>query len=75
MLQSGADPMQFSNAGRTPLHEVCQGGYCNILSLLLEYTCEVDTQDRDGQTPTHIAALNGEVECLKILYDKGMVLM
>jgi len=59
--------------GRTTLHEVCVGGHYDCLKLLLQYTNQVNVKDRDGQTPAHLAAFNGELTCLKILNENGMV--
>lgn len=42
-----------------------------MLELLLDHTTELDIPDSDGQTAAHIAAYNGEVKCLEILYDRG----
>ncbi len=69
--QAGADPKQMSFAGRTALHEASQGGHSKVLQLLLEHVDCIDIPDKDGQTPAHIAAFNGELECLKLLLDKG----
>ena len=71
-LQAGSEPIQFNLSGKTPLHEACQGGHWEVLELLLDYTQELDVQDRDGQSAAHIAASNGEVKCLQILSDKGV---
>lgn len=58
--------------GRTTLHEVCVGGHHECLKLLLKHVENVNVKDRDGQTPAHLAAFNGEVKCLKLLAEKGM---
>lgn len=63
--------MSRMSNGRTTIHEVCVGGHHECLSLLLKYTDQVNVKDRDGQTPAHLAAFNGEVKCLKILSEKG----
>lgn len=59
--------------GRTTLHEVCVGGHPECLELLLTYTDQVNVKDKDGQTPAHLAAFNGELRCLKLLAEKGML--
>ena len=59
-LQNGANPLSQTSSGRTPLHEVCVGGYVDCLKLLLFHVEDVNIKDKDGQTPTHVAAYNGE---------------
>ena len=53
------------------MHEACQGGHGRVLGLLLDYTRDVDVQDRDGQSPAHLAAFNGELDCLMVLNERG----
>ena len=65
----------MSHAGRTPLHEACQGGHLQVMQLLMDYSRELDVQDRDGQTAAHLAAYNGEVKCLQSLADRGKLLL
>ena len=71
-FQAGASPLSQMSNGRTTLHEVCVGGYLSCLKLLLEYTDQVNEKDRDGQTPAHLAAFNGESNCLRVLSEKGV---
>lgn len=70
--QAGANPLEKSINGRTAIHDVVVGGYKDCLKLILDYTAEVNIRDRDGLTPAHVAALNGELGCIKILQDRGM---
>ena len=72
-MQTGADPIQFDSCGKTPMHEACNGGHEAVLELLLDHTREVDTQDKDGLSPVHTAAYNGELQCIALLNDKGAV--
>ena len=65
----------MSHAGRTPLHEACQGGHIQVMQLLMDYSRELDVPDRDGQTAAHLAAYNGEVKCLQSLADRGKLLL
>lgn len=57
--------------GRTTLHKICVGGHHECLKLLLTYTDQVNVKDKDGQSPAHLAAFNGELRCLKLLSEKG----
>jgi len=71
LQQSGADPLSRTSNGRTTLHEVCVGGHAACLALLLKHTDNVNVKDKDGQTPAHLAAFNGELKCLKLLAENG----
>jgi ankyrin repeat protein len=72
-MQQNHSPVSKTKTGRTPLHEVCVGGHKLCLRTLLQYTPEVNIRDREGQTPAHVAAFNGELGCIKMLQDKGTV--
>ena len=73
LLQAGANPLDKSVNGRTALHDAVVGGYKDCLKMLLDYTAEVNIRDREGMTPAHVAAFNGELGCIKILQDRGML--
>ena len=38
---------------------------------LLQYVTDLDCMDNYGQSPAHLAAFNGEVECMKLLIGYG----
>lgn len=65
----------MSSNGRTPLHDACQGGHKKCVDLLIDFDVDVDCQDRDGMAPIHVAAFQGELECLKSLADKGKMIL
>ena len=71
-LQAGANPLGQNHLGRTPIHDACQGGHLEVLQVLLQFTTDFDIPDKQMQTPAHVAAFNGEVECLQTLYDRGL---
>ena len=54
------------------MHEACQGGHVGVLGLLLDYTRDVDVQDKEGLSPMHVAATNGELKCFEVLHERGM---
>ena len=58
---------------RTPLHEACSGGYVRCLKMLLmaDGTAHIDVADKGGITAAHMAAMNGESECLEMVLDHG----
>ena len=57
------------------MHEACQGGHVGVLGRLLDYTRDVDVQDKEGVSPVHVAAQNGELQCLDVLHERGMKLL
>ena len=48
--------------GWTPLHEACNHGHLEVVSLLLKHRAEVNARGMDGDTPLHDAAVNGHLE-------------
>ena len=71
-VQSGADPNRKSDSGRIALHEACQSGHQQIVTLLLEVS-DPSIKDRQGRTAGHLAASNGELQCLTSLYEAGNI--
>jgi len=48
--------------GWTPLHEACNHGHLEVVSLLLRHRAEVNVRGMDGDTPLHDAAVNSHLE-------------
>nr|XP_004225669.1 serine/threonine-protein phosphatase 6 regulatory ankyrin repeat subunit C-like [Ciona intestinalis] len=72
LIQAGADIKKQSAAGRLALHEACIGGQPEAVKLLsVMNTDTIDQQDSNLQTPSHLAALHGEEECVKLLLESG----
>ena len=63
--------MLRSGNQRVPLHEACIGGHLETVQLLIDVMSDINIQDKDGQTAAHLAAFNGEVECMKVLIQYG----
>ena len=42
--------------------------------VLVGHVDKIDHRDANGQTSCHLAALNGEVECIKTLLEQGAML-
>ncbi len=42
-----------------------------MVTMLMDYTGHIDVLDREGRSPAHVAAFNGEVECLDVLIGRG----
>lgn len=56
----------------TALHLACRYGYSDLAEMILEKnkSC-VDTQDKRGMTPLHMAAINGHQRTAEILLKNG----
>jgi len=48
-----------------------QAGADPCASLLADFDVDLDSQDKDGMAPLHIAAFHGELSCFKALAEKG----
>jgi len=46
-------------------------GFIGIVATLLEYGAETDFQNKDGETPLHIASKNGNNRIILDLINKG----
>jgi ankyrin repeat protein len=57
--------------GMTALHEASQGGYPEIVRLLLESGADAKALDSLGNTSLILAAWNGQLEVVKLLLKKG----
>ncbi|KAL1869585.1 hypothetical protein Daus18300_005439 [Diaporthe australafricana] len=57
--------------GRTALHYAAQGGWIEIIHMLLEAGANVNKEDRNGSAPLELAAVAGEVETMKSLLSCG----
>lgn len=63
LLQKPLDPNCPDRDGRAALHSAAFAGHGQCVSLLLEASADKDAWERgSGQTPLHIAALNGKVQ-------------
>ena len=56
----------------TLLHAAAATNQVNVLSYLLDCSSSIiDTVDRDGNTALHVATINGHIESMHLLLDKG----
>lgn len=75
-LGFGADPQGISelrdSEGNSGLHIAAQLGHVKFLQALVqEAFCDVHAVNTGGFSPLHLAALNGRVECVKMLIRYG----
>jgi ankyrin repeat protein len=72
LLETGADPDQADNEGRTPLYKAAKNGDLTSVNALIARSADLETADNvAGYTPLLIAAFNGETECVKALLAAG----
>jgi uncharacterized protein len=60
---------------QTPLHAAVWTNRIDITALLIAKNAKIDVQDRNGNTPLHLAAMRGDshLAVLQLLLDKGAV--
>ncbi|CAB0035092.1 unnamed protein product [Trichogramma brassicae] len=79
LLKIGADPNLTNAEGSTPLHIICENPKIKTSfgKLFFEIndanhqTVEVDTKDKKGNTPLHLAIRGGNKEYTELLLRKG----
>lgn len=73
LLESGADPNEVDNEGRTALHVTAEEGQTSLLQDLIRHGVNInlDERDKDGRTPLHVAAEKGNAEAAKALIENG----
>ncbi|KAL8808758.1 MAG: hypothetical protein Q9200_004043, partial [Gallowayella weberi] len=71
LIDNKADVNAKGYTGRTPLHEAIGYNYTGIADFLLENGALVSISDNEGWTPLHYAAVNGGVEIINTVLDKG----
>ncbi len=68
LLKNGADCNMKGIGGRSCLHWLCTHGMEEVLKFVSEYMeVNVNIQDNCGDSPIILAALNKELQCVKIL--------
>ena len=57
--------------GTTPLHAAEQGGYKDLVQLLLANKSDVNAKDNEGRTPSHYAATTSHSDVAELLREHG----
>lgn len=57
--------------GWTPLHEACNHGHFNVVSILIKAGSNVNAKGYEDFTPLHDAALVGHLKIVKLLLERG----
>ena len=66
-----SNPSVANNEGITALHNAVCMGHFDIVQFLVEFGCDINSQDSDGWTPLHCAASCNDLETVKYLVDHG----
>ncbi|KAG5469629.1 hypothetical protein CUR178_01766 [Leishmania enriettii] len=69
-------PRTRDASGNSAVHVAASLGFSSMIEILVrECDCAVDTCNASGLTPSHLAALHGHVDCIRLLRDLGASLL
>lgn len=73
LLQSKAEPYAHPVYNLYPLHCACNEGHVLVVEVFTRHltTDQLNYKNTNGDTPLHIAALRGHLNCVKTLLSKG----
>ena len=75
LFEAGADPLTLDNEGNTVMHHACKGGNgkysVDVASYLRTMGSSLDVQNREGNSPLHLAATVGDLSCVQYLLEFG----
>src|SRR3954466_3186498 len=71
LLQRGVDPNTTDKGGDPALLVAARAGYQDTLCVLLAGRATVDRANAYGDTPLKVAALNGHLEIVRMLRERG----
>jgi ankyrin repeat protein len=59
----------------SPLHKACYHGHVEVVKMLIDHKSDVMARDLYGNTPVHMCALGGQVDCLSLVMQAGAELI
>jgi ankyrin repeat protein len=71
LLNLGAGLRECDLAGMNLLHYAVAGSRPNVITWAVSQAISVNDANLKGETPAHLSAKNGDVECLAALLDAG----
>lgn len=72
LIKLGHPVNVHDNFGWLPLHEACNYGHVDIVTLLLKHKASInDTKNLDKISPLHDACTNGQLNVVDVLLDAG----
>eukprot|EP01094_Clydonella_sp_ATCC50884_P014217 TRINITY_DN2458_c0_g1_i1.p1 TRINITY_DN2458_c0_g1~~TRINITY_DN2458_c0_g1_i1.p1 ORF type:complete len:409 (-),score=161.16 TRINITY_DN2458_c0_g1_i1:172-1326(-) len=71
LIERGADPAIAAKNGMTPLHECAFRKNADGVEFLLTQKVQLEAETKEGETPLALACAGGEIQCIKMLLDKG----
>lgn len=68
LIEQQADIQALTSKQETNLHLACRGGFADISHLFIQLApAFVDSVDMDGNTPLHMCAMTGHLDCALLL--------
>jgi len=73
LLNNSVDSREGDKEKNTPLHFACKYGRAKNVELLLSDSkyCDFTKKNKEGNMAIHLAALNGHIDCIKLLINAG----
>lgn len=70
-MDAGADADQADCDGWTPLRAAAWGGHTEVVELLVQHSCTLDSVDSENRTALRAACWSGHEDIVKILLKHG----
>lgn len=70
MLLESNDNVSLCSSADSPLSLACDGGYLDIVKMLLEKNADASQCAENGEYPLYLACSGGHIEFVKLLLEK-----